>query len=122
MDRTRGLFALGAILALGLFFPSRVDAQTAPDAAIACVSEGRLWSFLDARDGNDAAAMRQLLKGECRTLGSATYSLVTSRNGTAQILVFKKPGDWESAETMYTLDEMLGPDHNGSLDTPLSLS
>ncbi|HEX3499831.1 MAG TPA: hypothetical protein VHT04_10960 [Stellaceae bacterium] len=81
-----------------------------------------MWSFLDARDGNDADTMRRLLQGECRTLGSATYSFVTSRNGTARILVFKKPGDWESAETMYTLDEMLGPDRNGSLDDPQSLS
>jgi hypothetical protein len=121
MDRTRAVFALGAILALGLLSP-RVEAQTASDAAIACVSEGKLWSFLDARDGNDANTIRQFLKGECRALGSATYSYVTSRNGTAQILVFKKPGDWESAETMYTLDEMLGPDRNGSLDDPQSLS
>lgn len=121
MDGTRGLLALGAFLALALV-SLRVDAQTAPDSAIACVSEGKLWSFLDARDDKDGDAMRQLLKGECRVLGSATYSFVTSRNGTAKILVFKKPGDWESAETMYTLDEMLGPDRNGSLDEPQSLS
>src|SRR4051794_24151868 len=121
MDRTRVVFALGALLVLAAFSP-RADAQTASDTAIACVSEGRLWSFLDARDGKDANAMRQLLRGECRPIGSATYSFVTSRNGTAQILVFRKPGDWESAETMYTLDEMLGPNHDGSAGNPQSVS
>jgi hypothetical protein len=121
MDGTRAAFALVAMLALGLV-SSRVDAQIAPDSTVACISEGRLWSFLDARDGNDADKMRQLLKGECRALGSATYSLVTSRNGTAKILVFKKPGDWESAATMYTLDEMLGPNRADSLGNPRPLS
>jgi hypothetical protein len=115
------LLALGAIVALALMSP-RADAQTAPDAPVACASEGKLWSFLDARDGDDADRMRRLLQGDCRVLGNATYSFVTSRNGTAQILVFKKPGDWESAETMYTLDEMLGPDRNGGMDAPQSVS
>ena len=121
MDRTRATFALVAMVTLALFSPP-VAAQIAPDATVACLSEGRLWSFLDARDANDADKMRQLLKGDCRLLGSAHYSLVTSRNGTAKILVFRKPGDWESAETMYTLDEMLGPDRDGSLDKPQSQS
>jgi hypothetical protein len=121
MDRTRVVLALGATLALGLAAPL-ADAQTAPDAAVACVSEGQLWSFLDARDGNDAGKMRRLLQGDCRSLGNATYSFVTSRNGTAKILVFKKPGDWESAETMYTLDEMLGPDRDGSMGVAQSVS
>jgi len=121
MDGMRALFALGAIFALGLLSP-QADAQTAPDAAVACVSEGQLWSFLDARDGSDSDKMRRLLQGDCRRLGNATYSFVTSRNGTAKILVFRKPGDWESAETMYTLDEMLGPDRDGSMDAPQSLS
>jgi hypothetical protein len=121
MNRTRVLFALGATVALALLAP-RVEAQTAADAPIACVSEGELWSFLDARDGKDADKMRRLLQGDCRILGNETYSFVTSRNGTAKILVFKRPGDWESAETMYTLDEMLGPDRNGGMDAPQSVS
>jgi len=121
MNRTRVLFALGATLALALLSP-RVEAQTAPDAAIACVSEGELWAFLDARDGKDTGKIRRLLQGGCRVLGNATYSFVTSRNGTAKILVFKRPGDWESAETMYTLDEMLGSDRNGGMDAPQSVS
>jgi hypothetical protein len=121
MDGTRAAFALVATLALSLV-SSRVDAQMAPDSAVACLSAGSLFSFLDARDGNDTDKMRQLLKGDCRALGSATYALVTNRNGTARILVFKIPGDWESAVTMYTLDEMLGPNHAGSLDDPRSLS
>lgn len=82
MNGMRALFALGAVLALGLLSP-RADAQVAPDAAVACVSEGQLWSFLDARDGNDADKIRRLLQGDCRVLGNATYSFVTGRNGTA---------------------------------------
>jgi len=121
MNRTRVLFALGVARALALMSP-RAEAQPAPDASVACVSEGKLWSFLDARDGKDADKLRLLLQGDCRALGNATYSFVTSRNGTAQILVFRKPGDWESAETMYTLDEMLGPDRNGGMDAPQSVS
>ena len=121
MEGMRALSALGAMLALGLLSP-RADAQVVPDAAVACVSEGQLWSFLDARDGNDSDKMRRLLQGDCRALGNVTYSFVTSRNGTAKILVFRKPGDWESAETMYTLDEMLGPDRDGSMDAPQSVS
>jgi hypothetical protein len=121
MDGTRVAFALIAMLALGLA-SSRVAAQMAPDSAVACISEGRLFSFLDARDGNDAGKMKQLLKGDCRALGSATYALVTNRNGTAKILVFKRPGDWESAVTMYTLDELLRSHHDSSLDDPRSLS
>src|SRR5471030_340885 len=117
MCGARATFASVAMLALGLF-SSSVDAQIAPDSAIACISPGRLFSFLDARDGNDADKMRQLLKGDCRALGSATYSLVTNRNGTAKILVFRRPGDWESAVPMYTLDEMLGPNRDGSLNNP----
>jgi hypothetical protein len=121
MGGTRVAFALAAMLALGLV-SSRVAAQTAPDSAVACLSEGRLFSFLDARDGNDADKMRQLLKGDCHALGSATYALVTNRNGTAKILVFKRPGDWESAVTMYTLDEMLRPNRDRSSDKPRSSS
>jgi hypothetical protein len=121
MDRTHALFALGAVLTLGLISP-RAQAQMAPDAAVACVSEGKLWSFLDARDGKDTDKERRLLQGDCRALGNAAYSFVTSRNGTAKILVFKKPGDWESAETLYTLDEMLGPDRNGGMDAPQAVS
>jgi len=121
MNGTRVLFALGAALALAPMSP-RAEAQLAPDAPVACVSEGKLWSFLDARDGNDADKLRRLLQGDCRVLENATYSFVTSRNGTAKILVFRKPGDWESAETMYTLDEMLGPDRDGGMEAPQSVS
>jgi hypothetical protein len=121
MNGMRVLFALGATLALALLSP-RAEAQTALEAPVACISEVELWSFLDARDAKDSDKMRRLMQGDCRVLGNATYSFVTSRNGTAKILVFKKPGDWESAETMYTLDEMLGPDRSGGMDAPQSVS
>jgi hypothetical protein len=97
-------------------------AQVTPKTPVACVSQGSLWLFLDARDANDAEKMRQLLNGKCRVLENAPYALVASRNGTARILLFKRPGDWESAVTLYTLDEMLGPDRVGAVETLSLLS
>ena len=100
--------ALASVLATTLCPPiARADTVDAT-VAVACISEKALWQFLDARDDNDSDAMRQLLRGQCRVLNAVEYSVVAERNGTVTILVFKKPGDWESAETLYTLDEMLG--------------
>lgn len=99
--------ALASVLATILCPPLAVAETTKSTAAIACVSEKALWQFLDARDAGDSEAVRQLLKGECRALNAVEYSVVAERNGTVKILVFKKPGDWESTETLYTLDEML---------------
>ena len=82
--------------------------STHRSGAVGCISEKGLWRFLDARDADDSAAVRQLLMGECRALGAREYSVVEDRNGTMKILVFKKSGDWESAVTLYTLEEMLG--------------
>lgn len=121
MGRARARFALIPLLALVLL-SSPAGAQVTAKTPIACVSQGSLWSFLDARDVNDADKMRQLLNGKCRALGDASYFLVASRNGTAKILVFKRPGDWESTETLFTLDEMLGPDRVGGTDNPEPLS
>jgi hypothetical protein len=100
--------ALASMLAMTLSLPPARAETTNSTAAIACISEKALWQFLDARDDNDSDAMRQLLRGQCRVLNAVEYSVVAERNGTVTILVFKKPGDWESAETLYTLDEMLG--------------
>ncbi|SRR5258708_25822927 len=100
--------ALASVLATILCPPLVLAETTDSTAAIACISEKALWQFLDARDASDSEAVRQLLKGECRALNAVEYSVVAERNGTVTILVFKKPGDWESAETLYTLDEMLG--------------
>ena len=122
MDRARARFAaLIPMLALA-FLPQQAGAQLIPQTPVACVSQGSLWSFLDARDVNDTDRMRQLLNGKCRLLENASYSLVASRNGTARILVFKRPGDWESAVTLYTLDEMLRPGRVGEMDAPGLLS
>ena len=122
MDRARALLAaLIPLLALALL-PSSAGAQATPHTPIGCISQGSLWSFLDARDVNDTDKMRQLLGGKCRVLENAPYSLVASRNGTARILVFKRPGDWESAVTLYTLDEMLRPGRVGEMDAPGLLS
>jgi hypothetical protein len=108
--------ALASVLAMTLC-PPTAHAETADTtAAIACISEKALWQFLDARDVNDSEGAQQLLKGECRALDAVEYSVVAERNGTVTILAFKKPGDWESAETLYTLDEML----NSSNARPLS--
>jgi hypothetical protein len=99
--------ALVSVLALALC-PSPTLAETIRSTqAIACISEKGLWRFLDARDINDSEAVRQLLNGECRVLNAVEYAVVADHNGTVKILVFKRPGDWESTETLYTLDEML---------------
>jgi hypothetical protein len=111
---------LGLVLAL-IALPA--FAQTVvPPGMVACTSPSSLESFLDASDVKDAEAMRQLLRRECRVLRNLTYSLVATHNGTAKILVFKRAGDWESAETLYTLDEMLGTDRSEALDIPKPLS
>jgi hypothetical protein len=108
--------ALASVLAMTLCAAITRAETVDATAAIACISEKALWQFLDARDANDSEGARQLLKGECRALDAVEYSVVAERNGTVKILAFKKPGDWESAETLYTLDEML----NSSNARPLS--
>jgi hypothetical protein len=122
MDRTRAFIAAFVPTVALLLLPASAGAQATPHAPVACISQGSLWSFLDARDVNDTDRMRQLLNGKCRLLENASYSLVASRNGTARILVFKRPGDWESAVTLYTLDEMLRPGRVGEMDVPGLLS
>src|SRR5260221_14732841 len=97
--------ALASMLAMTLSLPPARAETVDSTAAIACISEKALWQFLDARDANDSESAQQLLKGECRALDAVEYSVVAERNGTVKILAFKKPGDWESAETLYTLDE-----------------
>jgi hypothetical protein len=99
--------ALASVLAMALCPPFALAETIGSTGAIACISQKGLWRFLDARDLNDSEAVRQLLKGECRALNAVEYSVVADHNGTVKILVFKKPGDWETAETLYTLDEML---------------
>jgi hypothetical protein len=108
--------ALALVLAMTLCPPIARAETVDATAAIACISERALWQFLDARDANDSEGAQQLLKGECRALNAVEYSVVAERNGTVKILVFKRTGDWESAETLYTLDEML----NSSSARPLS--
>jgi hypothetical protein len=108
--------ALAAVLDMALCSPIARAETVDSTATIACISEKALWQFLDARDANDSEGARQLLKRECRVLNAVEYSVVAERNGTLKILVFKKTGDWESAETLYTLDEML----NSSNARPLS--
>jgi hypothetical protein len=102
-----GSIALVSVSVIALWASFALAQTLDPTAAVGCVSEKGLWQFLDARDASDPAAVRQLFKGECRALNAIEYSVVEDRNGTVKILVFKKPGDWESAETLYTLDEML---------------
>ena len=99
--------ALAAVLATTLCPPIARAETVDATVAVACISEKALWQFLDARDAEDSEVVQQLLKGECRVLNAVEYSVVAERNGTVKILVFKKTGDWESAETLYTLDEML---------------
>jgi hypothetical protein len=122
MRTARVHLALFMGFALALTAPSAGAQNVVPAGMVACTSPGSLESFLDASDGNDAEAMRQLLRRECRVLRNLTYSLVAVHNGTARILVFKRVGDWESAETLYTLDEMLGTDHSEMIDSPQPLS
>lgn len=81
----------------------------APKGTVACVSAQSLWDFLDARENDAKEAKRRLDEGSCRMLSGASYSLVETRNGVAKILVLRSPGAWESAQTFYTLDEMLAP-------------
>jgi len=107
MKVVNSCLALALVSGMALGAPLAVAETIGPTGAVACISGKQLWRFLDARDTNDSEAVRQLLKGECRTLDAIEYSVVEDRNGTVKILAFKKPGDWESAETLYTLDEML---------------
>jgi hypothetical protein len=103
--------ALSLLLLLSTALPALAQDReaVAPKGAVACVSAERLWAFLDARESDEEEAQRQLDEGACRTLSGASYSLVEARNGVSKILVFRSSGAWESARTLYTLDEMLAP-------------
>ncbi|HZS83595.1 MAG TPA: hypothetical protein VFA50_12030 [Stellaceae bacterium] len=81
----------------------------APEGAVACISQSGLWAYLDDVETSDREALRQIYRGQCRLIGGAHYAAVESRNGVAKILVFKQPGNWNSAEPLYTTEEMLQP-------------
>jgi hypothetical protein len=79
----------------------------APEGAVACISRPKLAQFVEARDNKDRDLLAELLKGDCRQLEGQQYSVIEDRNGSMKILVFRKPGNWESAEAYFTLDELL---------------
>ena len=79
----------------------------APQGAVACVTVGHVWGYADAVDRQDQEHQRKLLEGKCRVIEGKPYALLEEHNGTAKILVFRKPDDWETAEVFYTLDEAL---------------
>jgi hypothetical protein len=85
----------------------QVGMATASAGTVGCVSKETMWAYADATEANDREALRELDRGSCRMLGGASYSLVEVHNGTAKILVFKAPGAWESAQVLFTLEEML---------------
>jgi hypothetical protein len=79
----------------------------APAGAVACITSHHLWNYADAVDRHDREHQRKLMDGECRNVEGKPYALLEEHNGTAKILLFRKPDDWETAEVFYTLDEML---------------
>ena len=97
----------GLAFALMLIAGTAFSQDFAPEGAVACISREKLAEFVDARDSNDRNLVAELLKGECRTLEGHQYSIIEDRNGSMKILVFRKSGDWESAEAFFTLDELL---------------
>ena len=94
-------------LALTLLGTTAFAQDIAPEGAVACISRQKLAEYVDARDGNDRTQVAELFKGDCRALDGASYSVIEDRNGSMKILVFRKSGDWESAEAFFTLDELL---------------
>jgi hypothetical protein len=97
----------GLVLASMLTATTAFAQDIAPEGAVACVSRQKLADYVDARDGNDREQLAELFKGDCRALEGAQYSIIEDRNGSMKILVFRKPGDWESAQAYFTLDELL---------------
>jgi hypothetical protein len=95
------------VLMLALTATTAFAQDIAPEGAVACVSRPKLAEFVDARDNNDRNQLAELLKGDCRALEGSEYSIIEDRNGSMKILVFRKPGDWESAQAYFTLDELL---------------
>ncbi len=95
------------VLALMLVGTTAFAQDIAPEGAVACISRQKLAEYVDARDGNDRTQIAELFKGDCRALEGASYSVIEDRNGSMKILVFRKPGDWESAQAYFTLDELL---------------
>ena len=91
--------------------PAQADDPAAqaisPSGTVGCVSPGSILHYSDAVDNGDRRIVQRLLSGPCRVLDGAPYQLLEEHNGTTKILVFKKAGDWESAEVLYTLAEML---------------
>jgi hypothetical protein len=101
-------FGATLTLALALLTASPASAQNiAPQGAVACVTMAHVWSYADAVDRQDREHQRKLLQGECRMVEGRPFALLEEHNGTAKILVFRKPDDWETAEVFYALDEML---------------
>jgi hypothetical protein len=100
----------GLVLALTLAATTAFAQDIAPEGAVACISRQKLAEFVDARDSNDRNQLAELFKGDCRALEGSEYSIVEDRNGSMKILVFRKPGDWESAQAYFTLDELLQVD------------
>ena len=97
----------GLVLTLMLSASAAFAQDIAPAGAVACVSRQKLAEFVDARDNNDRDQLAELFKGDCRALEGAEYSVIEDRNGSMKILVFRRPGDWESAQAYFTLDEIL---------------
>jgi hypothetical protein len=108
MNLAKIALALAPLLVAAPAFGQRSIA-TAAAGAVGCISEETMLAYADAQEANDREALRELDHGSCRMLGGAPYSLVEIHNGTAKILVFKAPGVWESAQALFTLEEMLQP-------------
>ena len=95
------------VLGLTLAATTAFAQDIAPEGAVACISRQKLAEFVDAQDSNNRNQLAELFKGDCRALEGSEYSIVEDRNGSMKILVFRKPGDWESAQAYFTLDELL---------------
>jgi hypothetical protein len=109
-DAMKTLWLMAAVPLLALAPPARAGdpaPAVAPSGAVGCLSPGSILHYSDAVDNGDRRIVQRLLNGQCRALDGAAYQLLDEHNGMTKILVFKRPGDWESAEVLYTLAEML---------------
>ena len=102
---------LAALLLIVAVAPARANdaapRYTAPSGTVGCVSPVSVLHYSDAVENGDGRIAQRLLNGPCRAIDGAPYELLDDHNGTVKILVFRKPGDWETAEILYTLVEML---------------
>jgi len=102
---------LAALLLIVAVAPARANdaapRYTAPSGTVGCVSPVSVLHYSDAVENGDGRIAQRLLNGPCRAIDGAPYELLDDHNGTVKILVFRKPGDWETAEILYTLAEML---------------